>query len=73
LPQPTKTPKTTKLKLSTPKDPNAAEKPKTSKAKKAAEKLSEEPIEEPVEEPVKEESPEVDPVVARELKQSRGM
>lgn len=65
--QPTKTPKTTKLKLSTPKDPNAAEKPKTTKAKKAAEKPNE------VVAPPKEKTPQVDPQEAKANKQKRGM
>lgn len=67
--QPTKTPKTTtKLKLSTPKDPNAAEKPKTTKAKKAAEKPSEEVVV-----PPKEKIPQIDPQEAKANKQKRGM
>ncbi|OKL56809.1 hypothetical protein UA08_07753 [Talaromyces atroroseus] len=77
--KPSKTPKTTKLKLSTPKDPNAAEKSKTSKAKKAATKKSEEPvdesaeepIEEPIEQPPKEKTPVIDPVEARIIKQKK--
>lgn len=67
--QPTKTPKTTtKLKLSTPKDPNAAEKPKTTKAKKAAEKSNEEVVA-----PPKEKTPQIDPQEAKANKQKRGM
>ncbi|KUL84422.1 hypothetical protein ZTR_08779 [Talaromyces verruculosus] len=66
--QPTKTPKTTtKLKLSTPKDPNAAEKPKATKAKKAAEKK---PSEEVVV-PPKEKTPQIDPQEAKANKQKR--
>lgn len=78
--QPNKTPKTTKLKLTTPKDPDAAQKPKASKAKKATAKTSEEPAEEAVEEPAEEvaekpvkEKPEVTPEEARAIKQKRGM
>ncbi|EED16099.1 PWWP domain protein [Talaromyces stipitatus ATCC 10500] len=64
--KPPKTPKTaTKLKLSTPKDPNA-EKPKTSKAKKPVEQ----PVEK-VEEPPKERTPQIDPQEAKANKQKR--
>ncbi|KAL3704710.1 hypothetical protein TMatcc_008382 [Talaromyces marneffei ATCC 18224] len=65
--KPTKTPKTTtKLKLSTPKDPNAAQKPKSTKAKKAAEKPSEEVVV-----PPKEKTPQIDPQEAKANKQKR--
>ncbi|KAF4982973.1 hypothetical protein F66182_17086, partial [Fusarium sp. NRRL 66182] len=65
--KPAKTPKTTtKLKLSTPKDPNANEKPKTTKAKKAAEKSSEEVVA-----PPKEKTPQIDPQEAKANKQRK--
>lgn len=54
--------------MSTPKDPNAAEKPKTTKAKKAAEKSSEEIVA-----PPKEKTPQIDPQEAKANKQRKGM